>query len=418
MVLHFCGKCSLPGPQMRGGGRVGQDHPMLAYFDCFAGIAGDMTVAALLDLGLDEGYLKEQLGFLDLDSYSLTIRKSRRRGVSGTRFIVDVHEGQPHRTYRQIRAIIEDSPIDDRPKGLALKIFEIIATAESRVHGIPNEEVHFHEVGAVDSIIDVVACAVGVHKLGIEQVICSPLPLARGYVKTRHGNIPTPAPATTEILRDIPVKGMDSPIELVTPTGAAIARVLAASFGPYPDFVPEKIGYGLGTSDPEQFPNALRIVLGTAKKSDWVTTDRVGVLECQVDDLDPRVLGSLMDLLLSMGALDVAFTSVQMKKNRPGTLITVLAPPELVQRLSDALLTHTTTLGVRVALWDRVVLQRCSRVIMTSFGELRVKVVNMPGGRQEQRVEFDDVRNIAQRIGKPVRDVLRTLERELNGRGD
>jgi uncharacterized protein (TIGR00299 family) protein len=387
---------------------------MLAYFDCFAGISGDMTVAALIDLGLDQDYLAAQLATLNLSAYSLKVWRSKRGGLAGVRFEVEIESDQPHRTYKEIRNIIEECGIEQSPKAKALEILELLAVAESRVHGVDKEDVHFHEVGAVDSIIDIVAAAVGVHRLGINRVICSPLPLSRGLVRTDHGTIPTPAPATLEILKDVPVLGFDAPMEMVTPTGAAIARTFASGFGDYPDFVPLKTGYGLGKSDPEAFPNALRIVMGEeAEKS--LRMEKIGVVDCAVDDLDPRVLGDLMELLLSVGALDVRFTPTQMKKNRPGTLITVLVSPEQVTEMSRILLTHTTTLGVRVSNSKRIAIPRSSEIVRTSFGEVRVKVVEMPEGRRERRVEFDEVRAIARRTGQPTRRILSTLESELNG---
>ncbi|MCA1960217.1 MAG: nickel pincer cofactor biosynthesis protein LarC [Desulfomonile sp.] len=384
---------------------------MLAYFDCFAGISGDMTLAAFIDLGLQEAYLRDQLSRLDLSGYTLRIGRSHRRGLAGVHLDVEVAHGHPHRSYREIRRIIEDSSVEDAAKATALKIFERVATAEAHVHGMDRNEVHFHEVGAVDSIIDVVGAAVGAHALGIGRVICSPLPLSRGFVQTCHGTLPTPAPATMEILKGAVVRGSDASIELVTPTGAAIACTLAAKFGPYPSFVPLKTGYGLGKSDPEEFPNALRIVLG--EESESVTTDCVTELTCSVDDLDPRVLGDLMDVLFARGALDVAFTPVQMKKGRPGTLITVLAHPDLTGELSQVMLSHTTTLGVRVSQRERVVLRRKSETVRTSFGDIRVKAVHLPDGRWERRPEFEDVREIARRTGRPAREILSAIDREL-----
>jgi pyridinium-3,5-bisthiocarboxylic acid mononucleotide nickel chelatase len=386
---------------------------LLAYFDCFSGISGDMTLAALIDLGLDQDYLKEQLATLGLEGYSLNIRRSSRRGFSGIRFDVEVSDAQPHRSYRDIRNLIEQSRIHETAKVRALEIFEILAQAEAHVHGTPKDHVHFHEVGAVDSIMDIVGAAIGVHRLGISEIICSPLPLSRGFVDTAHGTIPTPGPATLEILAGVPVRGVESSIELVTPTGAAIARTLASGFGPYPSFVPIKTGYGLGKSDPHEFPNALRVTLGNAVDRPF-GRDQVGLVECQVDDLDPRILGDLMDLLLSRGALDVTFTAVQMKKNRPGTMVTAVVAPPLVREISEILLTHTTTLGVRASQVDRMVVQRKSETVQTSLGPVRVKVVELFDGRQEKRPEFDDVRAIAARTAKPSRDILLILDRELN----
>ncbi len=386
---------------------------MLAYFDCYAGIAGDMTLAALIDLGLEPKYLEDQLSYLDLPGYNLNIRRSKRGAIAGIRFEVQVHQDQPHRSYPHISSLIDHSGLEETTKNLALEMFRVLAEAEAKVHGVHPEDVHFHEVGAVDSIVDIVGTAVAIHRLGISRIVCSPLPLSRNYVKTSHGNLPSPAPATLEILKGVPVIGAESSIEMVTPTGAVIARCLADEFGPYPSFTPIKTGYGLGASDPPGFPNALRVVLGTSPDSP-LEQDRVGSLECQVDDLDPRVLGDLMDRLFDLGALDVTFSPVQMKKNRPGTLIRVLVNQDTVSTLAEVILTHTTTLGVRLSYVDRIVLARASEVAATSLGPVRIKVVEMPGGRVEKRAEYDDVRSLSTDTGRPLREILRLLDKELN----
>jgi hypothetical protein len=385
---------------------------MIAYFDCFAGIAGDMTVAALIDLGLDIDYLREQLGELDVTSYQVRAHRSRRRGISGTRFNVDIDADQPHRRYTDIARSIEASGLAPEPKSTALRIFDCLADAEATIHGTPKDEVHFHEVGAVDSIVDVVGTAIGLDYLGITEVRCSPLPLSRGFVHTSHGTIPTPAPATLHILSGVPVTGADADIEMVTPTGAAIARTVASSFGAFPSFLPSKTGYGLGTSDPLNLPNALRITIGEAKPP-AISREQIGRMECQVDDLDPRLLGNLMGSLLKAGALDVTFTPVQMKKNRPGILVSVFAHADLLPEIAPLLLSDTTTLGVRVSYEERWLLPRRVEAMETSLGRIRVKIVTLPDGSEEKRPEFDDVCVAAEKLGISAREALRRLEREL-----
>lgn len=386
---------------------------MLAYFDCFSGISGDMTLAAMIDAGLDPDFLRDQLSLLGLDGWSLNVRRSSRHGLSGIRFEVEVFQDQPHRDYREIRNLVTKSGIRDRPKELALDIFDALAEAEAHVHGVEKDHVHFHEIGAVDSIVDIVGTAVGFVALEIKRMVCSPIPVNRGFVKTDHGLLPTPAPATLEILKNIPVKGVGSPIELVTPTGAAIVKILASEFDAYPAFIPTSVGYGLGRSDPSEFPNALRIAIGKECEG-AMSRDQVGLLECQVDDLDPRVLGSLMDLLLSKGALDVTFTSMQMKKNRPGVGIAVVVQPNRVEDFARVLLTETTTLGVRVSRSERIILARTSETADTSLGPIRVKVIDGPDGTKERRPEFDDAKAAAERLGRPVLEIIRILDRELN----
>ncbi len=386
---------------------------MLAYFDCFAGVAGDMTIAALLDAGLDEEYLRTQLAALDLEGYRIRVWRSSRRGVAGTRFHVDVEADQPSRSYADIVEIIRHSALGASIKDWALAVFDLIADAEGKIHGKPKKRVHFHEVGAVDSIIDVVGASIGFEALGIDRMICSPLPMTRGFVNTAHGTLPTPAPATLEILKGTPVTSGRGSLELVTPTGAAIVSAFAESFGEYPAFVPSATGYGLGTSDPKEFPNALRVVLGE-EKTDRENRDRVDLLECQVDDLDGRLLGSLMDRLFAQGALDVSYTPAQMKKNRPGTLIRALAPPNLTDALAETLLIHTTTLGVRVVRTERIIVPRSVETVETSLGTIRVKIVRLPNGRIERRPEFDDIRSLADRTGRSERELLAAIQREVD----
>lgn len=390
---------------------------MLAYFDCFSGIAGDMTIAALIDLGLDPEFLRSQLASLNLRGYEIRTWTSSRRSISGTRFDVEISDNQPHRSYRHIRGTIEDSAIEDEPKSVALSIFDCLADAESHVHGVPKDEVHFHEIGAVDSIVDIVGTAIGIGALGIDSVVCSPLPLCRGFVKTEHGTIPTPAPATLEILKGVPVVGGRSTMELVTPTGAAIAKTLADSFGDYPPFVPDRIGYGLGTADPEAFPNALRVVLGE-KTSHPLVHDRIAALECHVDDLDGRILGHLMERFMADGALDVSFSPIQMKKNRPGTYVRILVPQDRTREFAERLLNETTTIGVRVHAMDRITLPRRAYDVTTSLGTVVVKELRLPDGRIERRPEYESLRHIAQRTGKPLRDVMRLVDAELENRTD
>jgi uncharacterized protein (TIGR00299 family) protein len=385
---------------------------MLAYLDCFSGISGDMTIAALLDAGLDLDYLKENIALLGLTSYELKVWKSKRSGIEGTRFDVIVGDSHHHRGYTDIRNLIESSGIPDSPKVSALKTLDILAEAESVVHGVTKEEVHFHEVGAVDSIIDIVGVSLGMHWLGVDSVICSPLPMSRGFVDTAHGTIPTPAPAALEILRGAPVVSSQATIELVTPTGAAIARSFSQGFDNFPSFIPMKVGYGLGKSDPPGCLNALRIVLGRVESS-TIHTDRVAVIQCHIDDLDPRVLGHVMDMLFEQGALDVTFQPLQMKKNRPGTLVSVICTLDQDSKLSEILLTHSTTIGVRVSYSSRYVLHRTLGKCATSFGEIRVKEVHLPNGDKEHRPEFDDIKDISKRTGLPCRDILSKIEAEL-----
>lgn len=386
---------------------------MLAYFDCFSGIAGDMAIAAMLDIGLDLALLRETLSGLEVDRYELKAYRSSRQGISGTRFEVEPLDHGPHRRWRSIRNILESSALPESVKSRSLRIFANLAAAEARVHGVDMEDIHFHEVGAIDSIIDIVGFCVGLDALGIEEVISSPLPLNLGHTNSAHGRIPLPAPATLELLKDTPVRGAFSDIELVTPTGAAIIKTLASGFGPYPAFTPRRIGYGLGSSDPEGFPNGLRLVLGE-RRPGIGHRDEVVKLETNIDDLDPRILGHLMDKLLALPCLDVAFLPIHMKKNRPGTMVTVLVDPDLANDAAELILSHTTSLGVRAQVMGRFTLQRDVLFQDTSVGRIRIKSVALPDNSIEKRPEFDDLVKISDETGEPVRELLLRLERELN----
>ncbi len=385
---------------------------MLAYFDCFAGIAGDMTVAAFLDLGLDEALLRSRIASLGITPPKLSIGRSKRLGIAGVTFDVEATGPQPHRHYEDIKSIIGNAGLPAQPERIALTILDYLAEAEAQVHGVPVDQVHFHEVGAVDSIVDVIAVATGIEALQIERVISSPLPLGRGFIDSAHGRIPNPAPATVALLRGVPVYGIETSMELVTPTGAAIVRCLADDYGHVPACKPLRIGYGLGNANPKEFPNALRVIL--AEEQDLhMKRDRVAVLRSQVDDLDPRILGHVMDALLARGVLDVTFSAVQMKKNRPGVLITVIVPPRLVDDTTHFLLTNTTTLGVRVSYEDRTVLNRSPATRDSSFGPLQVKIVDACDGGQEIRPEFAEVLRLARQTGLSPRRILQVLEREF-----
>ena len=378
------------------------------YFDCFAGIAGDMTVAALLELGLPLPYLREQLAALPFTAYTLSSSPAMRQGIAGTSFTVTVSEAdQPHRHYSGIAAMLEAAPLTSRAKELAQRIFLRLAQAESQVHGVPLERVHFHEVGAVDSIVDIVGTAIGLDYLGVEKVYASPLPFGRGFVQTAHGRIPVPAPATAHLLKGIPLAGDIGEGERVTPTGAAIVAALAEGFGPPPAMSLERIGYGAGAKEFAEVPNLLRLVLGEATQA--LADEEVLVIETNVDDLSPEIFGFVMERLLEAGALDVSFSPLQMKKNRPGTKLSVIARPADLDRLSRLILAESSAIGVRYYPVRRITLERRVEARTTSLGEVRVKV--LAGGRVTP--EFDSCREIALTTGLPLLEVYRIVEREI-----
>ena len=379
----------------------------ILYFDCFAGIAGDMTVAALLELGLPMETLREGLAALPFSGYTLASSRVDRQGIAGTSFQVTLLEAdQPHRHYSGIAAMIEAAALKPRVKELSQRIFRRLAEAEASVHGVALERVHFHEVGAVDSIVDIVGTAIGLDYLGIERIYASGLPFGRGFVQTAHGRLPVPAPATAFLMQGIPLSPDIGEGERVTPTGAAIIAALAEGFGPPPAMKPEKIGYGAGEKDFPELPNLLRLVLGEG--ADMVRREEVLVIETHLDDMNPEIFGYLMERLLEAGALDVAFSPLQMKKNRPATRLTVIAQVGDLEKLSGIILTESTAIGLRYYPAGRLTLARRAELRETSLGQVQVKVL------EDGRVapEFESCRQIARERGLPLIDVYRTVERE------
>jgi pyridinium-3,5-bisthiocarboxylic acid mononucleotide nickel chelatase len=382
----------------------------ILYFDCFAGIAGDMTVAALLELGLPLETLREGLAALPFSGYTLESAPTQRHGITGRAFTVQLSAAdQPHRHYSSIAAMIEAAPLKPRVKELAGRIFRRLAEAEAEVHGVALERVHFHEVGAVDSIVDIVGVALGLDYLGVDQVYASGLPFGRGFVQTAHGLLPVPAPATALLMKGIPLTGDIGAGERVTPTGAAIVAALAQGFGPPPPMRVQRIGYGAGEKDFPELPNLLRLVLGEREAAaGHAGAQEVLVVETQVDDMNPELLGFLMERLLGAGALDVAFSALQMKKNRPGTLVSVLAEPGDLDRLSEIILAESSAIGLRYHPSRRITLARRIEERATSLGPVKVKVL----GSGRVAPEFEECRRIALERGLPLIEVYRIVERE------
>jgi pyridinium-3,5-bisthiocarboxylic acid mononucleotide nickel chelatase len=384
----------------------------ILYFDCYAGISGDMTVGALLDLGVPLSFLKEELARLPipLSGYALSAEETCRRGIRATKFGVHVVEDQPHRHYTDIAGMIEGSSLAGEAKLKAGRIFRRLAEAEAKVHGVELSRVHFHEVGALDSIIDIVGTALCLQYLEVEGIYASSLPLGSGYVETAHGRLPVPAPATAELFRGMPVHAELGSGERVTPTGAAIVAALCSGFGAPPSFTVTGVGSGAGDRDFPDTPNILRIMLG--EKSASLPGDEIRVLETHIDDMNPEILGFLMDQLMVAGALDVAFSPLQMKKNRPGVRITILSPPELQEKLSRMLLCETSAIGVRHYPATRLKLHRSLEERDTSLGRVRVKVLRDDADVVRVAPEFEECRRIAETRGIPLQDVYKIIERE------
>jgi uncharacterized protein (TIGR00299 family) protein len=372
----------------------------ILYFDCFSGISGDMTLSALLDLGLPREKLKAELQKLGLGNYSLEIYQGNRSGIAALGLEVRVGPREEHhRHFADIRRMIENSPLGQRVKDSSLAVFQRLAEAEGKVHKRDLEEVHFHEVGAIDSIVDIVGTAIGIDYFRPEVIFSSELPMGRGFVQCQHGRLPLPAPATLEILKGYPLKSVEVEGELVTPTGAAIVAALSSKAVPFPAMTVQGVGYGMGKKEFSDRPNLLRLVLGEAPGK--YLTDRVAVLESNIDDMNPEFYDYLMERLFRLGALDVSLSPVMMKKNRPGTLLRVIAEEKDTEKLSEAVLQESTTLGVRNYLVDRKKLPREVREVETRFGKVRVKV----SGDLRFQPEYDDCRRVAMEKGVPIQEV-------------
>ena len=372
----------------------------ILYFDCFSGVSGDMTLAAFLDLGLPLEKLQEEMKKLALENCSLEVHPGSRSGIAALGLEVKVGPREEHhRHFFQIREMILKSKLAPEVKEISLAVFQRLAEAEARVHKKTVEEIHFHEVGAVDSIVDIVGTAIGVHYFKPDKIYASELPMGRGFVQCQHGRLPLPAPATVEVLKGYPVKSVNVEGELVTPTGAAIVAALSSKASPFPSMIVEKIGYGMGKREFPDRPNLLRLVLGEASES--YLTDRAVVLESNLDDMNPEFYDYLMERLFQKGALDVALSPLQMKKNRPGTLLRVIAEEKDGEALSELILRESTTLGVRSFSVDRKKLPREVREVETRYGKVRVKV----SGAIRFQPEYEDCRRIAREKGVPIQEV-------------
>ena len=394
-----------------------------AFLDCFSGLSGDMFLGSLLDAGLSFDTLKLCLRTLPFRGYNLELKREMRQQISGTRFLVhldkNVHEkhGYKKTEYTKgahenggleaIREIIDRGELTDSVKAKSMSIFESLAQAEGHIHNLPPEKVHFHEVGAVDSIIDIVGTVFALETLGIERLVVSPLPLGSGFINIAHGRIPVPAPATLGLLKGVPVTNSGVRQEMVTPTGAALATGLAASFGAMPPMVVQTVGYGVGSRELTDRPNLLRIIIGHETDDDQ--TDTVIVLETNLDDMRPEGLGYLMERLFQAKALDVVFLPAQMKKNRPGVQVQVVARPDHKDRLVKIMVQETTTLGIRFRYSQRIVLARSNEKIESPWGKIGVKrIIQDEVARLVP--EYDVCREIALKHNLPLRKIYQWIE--------
>ncbi len=375
----------------------------ICYLDCFSGIAGNMILGALIDAGLDFELLRSELAKLKLEGVAVKAAKTKRGGLAGTHVSVETAPSRHHRSLGAIERIIDESGLSERAQSDARRIFRRLGEAEALVHDVPLEKVHFHEVGALDAIADIVGAAVGFDALGIERIVCSPLNLGSGTVQAAHGVLPVPAPATARLVEGAPAYADGPAVELTTPTGAAVAVTLADSFGAMPAMRLEASGYGAGDRDFEGRANVLRVSIGEA--ADVAEAAEVRVIEANIDDMSPEVAGFVRERLLEAGALDVTLTPVFMKKDRPGFTLTVLADPADRLRLGDVLFAETTTIGIREYAAQRRVLERRWQEVETEFGRVRVKVAAANGALLNFAPEYEDCRRIAKEKNVPFKHV-------------
>lgn len=376
-----------------------------AYFDCFSGAGGDMIVGSLIDAGASAKMLREGLASLGVGGYSLSIEPVKKQGFAATRFHIELggQAKQPHRRLGDIVEALDKSTLSAPARQKAVRIFERLAEAEAAVHGICVEEVHFHEVGAVDAIADVVGAVLALELLGVERVVCSPIPTGRGIVACDHGVMPIPAPATAELLKGVPLAACDEVGELITPTAAAVLTTLASEFGPLPAMTVTAIGYGAGTRDGKKRPNVLRVLIG--REAGDGDADEIAVLETNLDDASPELVGHCIERLFDAGALDVYAVPIHMKKSRSGVVLTVLCGHDQVAGMERILFAETTTFGIRRHSVARAKMRRRHETVLTPFGEVGMKIGERDGAVTVSP-EYEDCKEAAQKHSVPLREVI------------
>jgi uncharacterized protein (TIGR00299 family) protein len=388
----------------------------LAYFDCFSGISGDMTLGALVDAGCDLALLRSGLEGLQIPSWTISAEKVWKNGMSATFVRVAAEDHTKHRSLSAILEIFDRSQLSNSVRKNAAAIFRRLGEAEASVHDVPLEKIHFHEVGAVDAIVDIVGACLGFEAIGIQKFACSPLNVGGGTVKMAHGILPVPAPATAKLLQGKPTYSNGLQRELVTPTGAAIVATLCDTFGPQPSMSVAAIGYGAGSADLEGQPNVLRIMIGEAAEKVVPGFDEeISVIEANLDDMNPQIYGYFQEKALAAGALDVYTTPVQMKKNRPGTLLTLLCKPQDAHALMSLIFAETTSFGARAYRAQRRTLPRESVNVHTQYGDVRIKLSRVNGHIQHVAPEFEDCRKLAVEKNVPLQRVISDALRAYEG---
>jgi len=389
----------------------------IAYFDCFSGISGDMTVGALLDAGLKIETLEKELKKLGLSGYQLEVSKVAKKGISATRFKVKIEEEGVERRLKDILTIFEKSKLDEEIKKETKKIFLNIAQAESKIHQKDIDKIHFHEIGGLDSIIDITSAVIGIKTLGIEEIHSSALPMGKGFIKCAHGVIPIPAPATLELLKNIPTYSGGIESEMITPTGAAIISTLAKSFGERPLMKIERIGYGAGEKE-FTIPNLLRVSIGEKilkdkNLKDGYVSDEAVLIETNIDDMNPEFYDYIMDQLFSQGALDVFLTPIQMKKNRPAHMLSIIVYEQNLKEILEVLFSESTTLGVRVREVKRLRLGQQNFIAETKYGKIRVKVGIFKGEIKNVAPEYEDCKKMAKQHKIPLKEIYEEAKKVI-----
>ncbi|MBI2650507.1 nickel pincer cofactor biosynthesis protein LarC [Candidatus Woesearchaeota archaeon] len=380
----------------------------IAYFDCFSGISGDMIIGALIDLGLDVDFLRKELEKLNLKEYKIESKKIVKNGIASTKFDAIIkHRHHEERNLKEINKIIDNSKLGNELKNTIKKIFLKIANAEAKVHKKPIDKIHFHEIGAIDTTIDIAGAVIGLKKLGVKKVYCSKLNVGSGFVNFSHGKFPVPAPATAEILKNIPIYNNNVEAELVTPTGAAIITALAEEFGEIPPMKVEKIGYGAGTKDLEQ-PNVLRVFLGEIENNG---NEAINVIETNIDNMNPEIYPYVIERLMENGALDAYLTNIIMKKGRPAIKLSVLAEIKDTEKLTNIIFDETTTLGVRIFTAAKKKLNREIKTIRTRYGNARVKISKLNNEVKNVMPEYEDCVRIAKSRKIPLKKVYEEVRK-------
>ncbi|MHA7111738.1 nickel pincer cofactor biosynthesis protein LarC [Sunxiuqinia elliptica] len=387
----------------------------ILYYDCFAGISGDMNLGALIDLGVDAEYLKNELSKLNIDGFRLEVNTDQRRGITGTKaeVIIENQENEKHRHLRHVEEIVNNSSLPEQVKRNALKIFDLVAEAEAKVHNISKQQVHFHEVGALDSIADIVGAAICLDYLKVDKVMASSIQLGGGTVKCAHGIMPVPAPATAEIVKNIPVKTGLVNHEATTPTGAAILVATVDEFTDSISFPIQKTAYGIGQRDHE-VPNVLRVyLLETANETADVSTETASLLEANIDDMNPEHYDYLLEQLLKAGASDAWLTPIIMKKSRPAVQLSVLSPVKLVSQLKQLIFTHSTSIGLREYSVQKSMLRREERTVQTTLGPVRVKQSFFNGQRVRWKAEAEDCLQLASQHKLSLQAIEEEISKQL-----